>query len=245
MFIQCPQCRTHNAISEDLLRHQEELIRCRHCQMEFTITLKPSHPAQTENTTEPPQEAPFKINLSPEELDRLAAQDDHRQAKQCAVARPRPRGTWAWTLANLLLILGFCVQYSYFMRAPLSRHQALRPWLETLCQYAHCRIPLMRDLSRIKIIARNISPHPKLAGALTVSVTLLNTAPFTQPFPELELRFSKLDHKPLARRRFTPRQYLPADIAVDQGLAPQTPVAITLELVDPGQRAVNYEFGLY
>jgi len=227
-----------------LLRDQEEVIHCRHCQLEFTLSLTPRPPATGENTTAPKQEAPFKINLSPQELDRLATQEGGRQTGATA-GRPRPRGTWAWSLANLLLILGFCVQYSYFMRAPLSRHQALRPWLETLCQYAHCRIPLMRDLSRIKIIARNISPHPKLAGALTVSVTLLNTAPFTQPFPELELRFSKLDHKPLAWRRFTPRQYLPADIAVDQGLAPQTPVAITLELVDPGQRAVNYEFGLY
>jgi len=227
-----------------LLHNQEEVIHCRYCQLEFTLSLTPRPSATGENITAPKQEAPFKINLSPQELDRLATQEGGRQTGATA-GRPRPRGTWFWSLANLLLILGFFVQYSYFMRAPLSRHPELRPWLESLCRYAHCRIPLLSDLQRIQIIARNIRPHPKVANALTVSVSLLNTAPFTQPFPGLELRFYDLNHQPLAQRRFTPRQYLPTGIKVDQGLPPRTPLAITLELVDPGKRAVNYEFGLY
>ncbi len=245
MFIQCPQCRTHNTISEDLLRDQEEVIRCRHCQLEFTLSLTPRTPARGENTASLREEAPFKINLSPEALDRLAIQEQQTQTNKTTAKRPRARGTWAWTLANLLLILGFFVQYSYFMRAPLSRHPEFRPWLEKLCHYAHCRVPLLRDLKRIQIIARNISPHPTVAGALTVSVTLLNTAPFTQPFPGLALSFYDINHRPLAQRQFKPAQYLPTGIKVDQGLPPQTPLAIKLELVDPGRQAVNYEFGLY
>jgi len=244
MFIQCPQCRTHNTISEDLLRNQEEVIRCRHCQLEFTLSLTPHTPARRENTATPREETPFKINLSPEALDRLATQESGQQAG-IATGRSRPRGTWAWSLANLLLILGFFVQYSYFMRAPLSRHPELRPWLESLCHYAHCRVPLLRDLKRIQILARNVRPHPRVPGALTVSVSLLNTAPFSQPFPQLELRFYDLNHQPLAQRRFKPGQYLPPGIDINQGLSPQTPLTITLELVDPGRQAVNYEFGLY
>ncbi len=53
-----------------------------------------------------------------------------------------------------------------------------------------------------------------------------------------------VDHRLLARRVFPPQLYLPPGVDMARGLQPDTPLPITLELVDPGKAAVNFEFEL-
>ncbi len=230
MQIQCPQCRSLIALDGQTLTG-EELLCCAQCRMEIGIKLSASLPA----AEEPASEAAFRINVSREQLAELAAQPQ-------PAAAARPRGTLPWAFANLGLILLLVLQYAYFMRNDLARYQPLRPWLETLCQYAQCRIPLQRDLQRIKVVARDLRPHPTVADGLVITITILNEAPFPQPFPSLDLSFYDLEHHPLARRIFPPRLYLPPGVDMSRGLQPDTPLPITLELVDPGKAAVNFEF---
>lgn len=231
MQIQCPQCRSLITLDGQTLMG-EELLCCAQCRMEIRINLSASLPAAEESTNE----SAFRINVSTEQLAELATESPK------APTAPPPRGTLLWALANLGLILLLVGQYAYFMRNDLARYQPLRPWLETLCQYAQCRLPLQRDLQRIKVVARDLRPHPTVADGLVITITILNEAPFPQPFPKLDLSFYDLDHRLLARRAFPPQLYLPPGVDMDGGLQPGTPLPITLELVDPGKMAVNFEF---
>lgn len=227
MQIRCPQCHSLITLDGQTLTG-EKLLSCAQCRLEIRVALSATLPETEASDSEPA----FRINVSREQLAELAAPSQMS-------AR---RGTLGWAFINLVLILVLVVQYAYFMRNDLSRYQPLRPWLETLCQYAQCTIPLQRDLPRIKVVARDLHPHPTVADGLVITITILNEAPFPQPFPSLDLRFFDLEQHPLARRIFPPRLYLPPDEDTSRGLQPDTPLPITLELVDPGENAVNFEF---
>jgi predicted Zn finger-like uncharacterized protein len=155
--------------------------------------------------------------------------------------RLRPSNT-PWVLGTILLMLALVLQVGYYARDDLARDPTLRPWILQLCQLAGCTLSQPYDISLIDIIGRDVRSHPKAPHALIASTTLINNAPFVQPYPLLTLVFSDITGTELARRRFTPREYLSSDIDIAAGMTPNTPVSIELELVDPGKAAVNYEF---
>ena len=150
----------------------------------------------------------------------------------------------AWTLANICLLLLFVFQYSYFMRDKLAGEPLFRPWLERVCVLAGCELPLQQDFSKIDIVSREVRSHPNADSALLINATLVNKARFTQPFPDLRLSLSDVTGSVIAQRRFPPQLYLSKKIDIGAGIAPQTPIQLTLEIVDPGKNVVGFEFDL-
>jgi predicted Zn finger-like uncharacterized protein len=140
----------------------------------------------------------------------------------------------------LILLLG--IQWVYFNRAALSADANWRPTMERFCSILHCDLPLQTDLARIELLNRDVRKHPREKSALLVNATLVNHAGFTQPYPVLSLGFSALSGAPLAVRRFEPAEYLDEGIDIEAGMAPDTPVQVVLEIEDPGEEAVSYEF---
>ncbi len=148
----------------------------------------------------------------------------------------------AWSGGLALMLLLFVFQYSYFKREQLVKHETLRPWIESVCAVAHCRIPLLSDINQLELTHRDITSHPKAKNALLISVVISNNAPFAQPFPAMEIRLSDITGHLVARRVFYPEEYLDADVDLRKGLPARSPVQIALEIVDPGKNAVNFEF---
>ena len=89
-----------------------------------------------------------------------------------------------------------------------------------------------------------VRSHPDYANALIVDAILFNEARYPQPFPELELSFSALNGAPVASRRFSPAEYLRGDLINMDTMPVNTPLHISLEIVDPGEQAVNYNLRL-
>lgn len=147
-----------------------------------------------------------------------------------------------WAVGSILLMLVFLTQAIYFARDDLARDPQLRPWLETACAYVGCSITKPTQTSKIEILGWDVRSHPVAPKALVAGTTLINNAPFAQPYPLLELRFSDMNGTPLAQRRFKPREYLPAGTDLQAGMPPNTPIQVELELMDPGSAAVNFEF---
>ena len=78
-----------------------------------------------------------------------------------------------------------------------------------------------------------------------VDAILYNRAPFSQPYPLLELRFADLNGKMIASRRFKSGEYLSGDLAGKAEMPPQTPIHIALDILDPGPKAVNYSLSFH
>ncbi len=146
-----------------------------------------------------------------------------------------------WTLATLVAALALGGQYLWYHFDELARQDQYRPWFQQVCPSLGCSVPSKVDIDRIKSSNLVVRSHPDFNGALVVDAIIYNRAPFSQPFPLLELRFADLNGQLIASRRFKPGEYLSGELAGSQAeMPPQTPIHISLDILDPGPKAVNY-----
>jgi len=151
-----------------------------------------------------------------------------------------------WILLILVLLLFLVTQFAYLKREELAKYASVRPALEVMCgvlsNVMKCDVPDPRDVSAIDFLDRNVVTHPNAKNALLITSVIKSSAEFKQAFPELELTFSDINQKVIARRTFIPEEYLPKEVNIAAGMKPGVPVKIMLEIVDPGEEAVNFEF---
>jgi hypothetical protein len=127
------------------------------------------------------------------------------------------------------------LKFDYF-----SRVEPYRTAYLYLCPVFGCTLPALVDTKQIKAYNLLVRDHPDIENALLVDAIILNKAPFEQPFPDLVLAFSDMNDKPVASRRFKPEEYLGGELAGRELMPKETPIRLTLDLVDPGPDAVNY-----
>lgn len=152
----------------------------------------------------------------------------------------RPR-RWPWVLAAVVLTLGLVLQLMLADRARLAMDAGWRPRLETLCGVLGCSLPPWREPKAFRVTAREVRPHPVVPGVLLVNLTFQNTARWPQPWPVMEIALTDLDDEALGLRRFTPSEYLGAPPEFEL-IAPDQSASATLEILDPGKRAVAFTF---
>lgn len=159
------------------------------------------------------------------------------------------RSPWGRRLFWLLLIVlgaaALAGQYIAYHFDELARQDQYRPWFQQLCPQIGCTVPSKVDIAKIKSSNLVVRSHPDFSGALVVDAIIYNRAPFSQPFPLLELRFADLNGHLIASRRFKPGEYLNGDLEGMAEMPPQTPIHIALDILDPGAKAVNYSLSFH
>lgn len=160
--------------------------------------------------------------------------------------RRRPWGRWlGWGALNLLALLALAGQYVIYNFDALARQDQYRPWLEQLCPVAGCELPSRVDIEQIRSSNLVVRSHPDFTGALVVDAIIYNRAPFAQPFPLLEIRFTDIGGQVLASRTFKPGEYLSGELAGQRQMPSQIPIHIALDILDPGTRAVSYSLAFH
>jgi len=154
--------------------------------------------------------------------------------------RPRRRRRWWIPLALLVGVALLGAQILYFQFDAWAKNPDIRPVYEWLCPRLHCQLPVMRSLDDIRSKNLVVRANPDIPGQLMVDALIVNQARFAQPFPVIELRFSSMDGRPIAARRFTPEEYLAGELKGATMFAPLTPVHIAFAIDDPGTDAVSY-----
>ena len=166
------------------------------------------------------------------------------QAPDFATTQPPPaRDTWrlvAWGVLPLLL-LALVLQVVLADRARLAADPQWRPRIVALCGWLGCSVPPWHEPSAFHVTARELRAHPGAPGALLVSATFRNDAAYSQAWPVLQLSLANHDGDALGLRRFTPREYLGSEPS-SQWIGPGQSASVTLEVLDPGKRAVTFEF---
>ena len=163
-------------------------------------------------------------------------------------AQKRPQGLGRrliWMLLVLIAAAGLAAQYIAYQFDDLARQDAYRPWFQQLCPTLGCTVPSRVDIAHIKSSNLVVRSHPEFAGALVVDAIIYNRATFSQPFPLLELRFADLNGNLIASRRFKPAEYLSGELAGVSEMPSQTPIHISLDILDPGNKAVNYSLSFH
>lgn len=160
-------------------------------------------------------------------------------------ARPRAsRATasrrWlpAAAIAALALLLG--LQVLLADRARLAADAQWRPLVVSLCNAFGCDVPAWREPAAFTLLAREVRPHPQVAGALRVDAAFRNDARWPQAWPRLLLTLSDVEGRPVAARAFDAGEYLaePAAAMLDSGATAR----IRIDLREPAAATVSYSF---
>ncbi|OOG49458.1 zinc-ribbon and DUF3426 domain-containing protein [Rhodanobacter sp. C01] len=150
---------------------------------------------------------------------------------------------WPWVVACTLLALLLAAQLGWAERDPLIRNPTTGGWLRISCAILGCPLPLVAAPEQLRLLASNVQAHPSVAGALMISARVRNDAMFAQPYPILTITLSNAQGQRIAMRRLRPDEYLDDPVLLNRGLAPGASAVLLLEVEDPGDKAVGFEFG--
>ncbi|MDP1708594.1 MAG: zinc-ribbon and DUF3426 domain-containing protein [Gammaproteobacteria bacterium] len=274
MYTQCPLCNTQYLIIAAELKAALGKVRCAHCDSAFNALSRLSDtPLETAaapsasllaadsmagDETGASPAAVISASMAPTGpmISDLIDTPPRIMMEEFACPRRRPYralGTALWSMGIVFLLALLLAQYAYATRDNLARSPALRPLVEQLCtlveMFAHCAMPLRRNLTQIELQGQYVRPHPHFQNTLLVSVTLLNKAPFAQPYPALELTLADFNGALVGHRRFQPADYLLPDVDIGRGMAPQTVTTVRLDMVTPSASAnpdlISWSFALF
>lgn len=160
--------------------------------------------------------------------------------------RWRPSGPWAAQgLLAILLGIFLPLQYMWQHQSHLLQNPMWRPASQAICSIARCALPPRTDLTALRNERLRVAPHSTNSDYLQVDMQLFNAAPFSQPFPVLELSFTDIRGQVVAADLLQPADYLPAaNLPAAQLLAANSMRPLTLTLLNPGEHAVNYQLAL-
>lgn len=158
--------------------------------------------------------------------------------------QPKQKKPWQpwhiWSLLNLVAVLLLLSQYTYHNFTELARQDSTRPLLAAICPLFGCELPAKVDIEQVKSSNLVIRSHPEFKGALQVDAIIYNRAPFSQPFPLLELTFSDAQGELLMSRKFKAEEYLSGELAGQHNMPQQVPIHIALEILEPSSEIINY-----
>lgn len=173
--------------------------------------------------------AALLLNIMPEPVEMTSRRKRSWQRK------------YLWAFLSLLMVLVLIIQIAWLQFNHLSRIEPYRSVYAMICPLIGCHLPILMDRKLIQVRQLSVRKHPDVDNALLVDVILINAAPFEQPFPDLIMAFSDINEQAVAARRFHPREYLAGELAGKELMPNNRPIYISLELVDPGETAVNYK----
>lgn len=148
-----------------------------------------------------------------------------------------------WITGILVLTILVIIQVVYYQRYSLISSADYQQQILSLCKILPCDESRFTSLSQVKLLERNIFTHPTRKNALMVSGSFVNQAPFSQSVPNLLISLSDTQGKFFANRLFKADEFL-LDKTV-RSLKPGRPVQFRLEIIDPGNEALAYEFEFY
>ncbi len=145
--------------------------------------------------------------------------EDEADLGEFFVGEPPSRLRWFWGLGSVLLLVSMLAQSVYYWRMELViAMPGLRPAAIAYCAMLDCTIPLPRKTDLIGIESSSLQAEPQRVGVLDLHASIRNSASFAQEYPLIELTLTDAQDAPLARRVFKPRDYLPPDSKIGEGI---------------------------
>lgn len=137
-------------------------------------------------------------------------------------AQSRPLRTWqkvAYCVLCIVALAALLLQSAYWFRDEIaSRAPSAQPILASLCKPVGCRVGPPKRPSELGFTSTELAADPAHKGLLIFSATLHNSGNYAIAYPSLVLTLDGTNGEPLARRVFSPEQYLPANANLQRGL---------------------------
>ncbi|MBV1878649.1 MAG: DUF3426 domain-containing protein [Pseudomonadales bacterium] len=145
-----------------------------------------------------------------------------------------------WCSFNLLLLLLLLGQYLWFNMHSLSQDISLRSYYIRACEIIDCQLQEFQNVQALTATDLVIRSHQGNDNALIIDAIVKNAAPYRQLLPRLKLRFRSINGRILASRKLLPAEYLGGEMVGLRFIPANTEIRLSLEIVDPGIKAVSY-----
>jgi predicted Zn finger-like uncharacterized protein len=228
----CPHCNTRFKITKGQIEAHHGMVRCGHCLQAFDI-----NPNFTPDQLDLQLELPILDKTVTPREPKMAVLQPMTLAEQVAFVQDEvnelqpKRFTWPWAIGSFLLLSILIAQACYFFRVDLAAQlPSLKPALIGYCRILKCSVPLPQYTELISIESSGLEADPADENQINLNALLRNRASYAQAFPSLELTLTDKQDKPLARRIFTPGNYLPQAEIETAGLMPNKEIDIKLRL---------------
>lgn len=171
-----------------------------------------------------------------------AINDDDPDDLASLTRRPRRQVSLIWKIAFAPLLLLLIAQIVHHNRAELARHPRLGAPLMSIYRTLHLDLTPDWELHAYEIKQWGVITDAAMPGALKVRASLINRAPFSQPYPLLKLVLEDRWGEQVRAREFVPAEYLDQGVATDRLLASDQQTNATIVIVDPGPDAEGFRF---
>lgn len=252
MYTRCPECQTAFNITIAQLKARDGLVRCGRCDSVFRADLRLFAPAPDGSQADSKSETEISITLEPDddsEYIDLGERDDVEipVVSDLSLFQAPRRGPpmIVWLIGVLLTATILVGQFSYFYRNELAQLPALRQPLAKFCELARCVVATPEPRLVPELIQTQIAPHPRYANVLRIRASMVNRTDTPIPPPLMQVSLTDNDGRLLARRTFTPREYLEPRSATAALLRPNVVVNALLDVTNPDDKAVGFEVHLF
>ncbi len=139
------------------------------------------------------------------------------------------RPHWLFSLATVLLILGLSGQAIFYFRSELAvAFPAAAPLLKTVSVALGSHLPLPRKTDLVSIETSDLQTDAARGNLLVLNATLRNRAPYAQDYPSLALSLTDTQDVAIARRIFSPPDYLPPKLAAEKAFPANADIPVRL-----------------
>ncbi len=262
MFTKCPECNAIFRVTTEQLNIADGLVRCGICDTVFNGREHIDEDHNPEAQVEEYQhlEESFESDSDQsfdhqdwEEAEEVIEQSDEDELIDADVVPTVIRDDFGgnvltktnspiqivvFTIGAIALAIFFLGQISYWQNVDVLP----RTWINSFCKPFACGDHNKRDLTAIKILNRNVYTHPNAKNALMITASIVNQSQSAQLYPWLQISLLNTQGQIVAIRRFSPKDYLVNKSLADTLMSPNQPVGARLEVLDPGNIVIAYEF---
>lgn len=114
-------------------------------------------------------------------------------------------------LAVVAILVFIGLQQVWSNRQALAWSESWGETIKSVCQYLPCELKARRDVTKIRLLQRQLSPDEENENQLDVKVLLTNEASFDQPYPTIKIAFSNKNGEQVSVKSFSPQDYLEPD----------------------------------
>ncbi len=136
-----------------------------------------------------------------------------------------------WGTLDLLGMLVLMLQFIYFNSGYFQENAHLFPWIQRICQPLHCR-ESANDTDFVRVDMLIVRPDTE-SGRILIDTLIHNISNIDHPFPTLRLSMQDINGNVIGSSLIAPQTYLGSAFNQLSTFAPDTPVHVSLMVVDP------------
>jgi len=253
MFTRCQGCHTVHPVNAALLSRAKGQYRCSRCKklgnaLDALFDEWPNAGELPINAGEPPVLGGVVALAQPENTGTIEGETTAQEGLADLPLAVRPLRPWLRVIGisfGLVFLLGSAYWVgSYFGVIDVNREVVDQSLVNLGVKDEPPQKPF-RDTSSIELVSREMLSHPSRPRVLLLNATIVNRAPQAQAYPEIQVKLFDLDNEVISERRFRPTDYLTSTSSMRGGMTPDAYLRFSLEMLDPGDRAVGFELEFF